>query len=238
MGEEEHAPLTDLGLGTLCLALTLGIISRSWLQKILPIPYTVVLLVMGLVIGTLLVTTFPTSHDIFSNSIHTWVDISPEAVIFCILPILIFEASFSANLFLFYKSLPSVLCMAIPLVVAVGDATADAVIEGLKVEIAKMKVGPGTAPGMDMGPLVTKAHFEKVKGYVDQGVAEGATLVVDGRGVTVPGHEDGYFLGACAEWKVGNSAQVLFKLAGDGAVDGVVTTVVRAWRGFIDDELP
>jgi malonate-semialdehyde dehydrogenase (acetylating)/methylmalonate-semialdehyde dehydrogenase len=58
------------------------------------------------------------------------------------------------------------------------------VIAGLKTEIAKMKVGPGTAPGMDMGPLVTKPHFEKVKGYVDQGVKEGATLVVDGRGLT------------------------------------------------------
>ena len=88
-------------------------------------------------------------------------------------------------------------CMAIPLVVAVGDATADAVVAGLKVEIAKMKVGPGTDAGNDMGPLVTKAHFEKVKGYVDQGVAEGATLVVDGRGVKVSGHEAGYFLGAC-----------------------------------------
>ena len=88
-------------------------------------------------------------------------------------------------------------CMAIPLVVAVGDATADAVVAGLKVEIAKMKVGPGTAPGMDMGPLVTRPHFEKVLGYVDQGVKEGATLVVDGRGVRVPGHEDGYFLGPC-----------------------------------------
>jgi malonate-semialdehyde dehydrogenase (acetylating)/methylmalonate-semialdehyde dehydrogenase len=88
-------------------------------------------------------------------------------------------------------------CMAIPLVVAVGDATADAVIEGLKTEIAKMKVGPGTAPGMDMGPLVTKPHFEKVKGYVDQGVKEGATLVVDGRGLKVAGHEDGYYLGPC-----------------------------------------
>jgi malonate-semialdehyde dehydrogenase (acetylating)/methylmalonate-semialdehyde dehydrogenase len=88
-------------------------------------------------------------------------------------------------------------CMAIPLVVAVGDATADAVIAGLKVEIAKMKVGPGTAPGMDMGPLITKPHFEKVKGYVDQGVKEGATLVVDGRNLIVPGHEDGYFMGPC-----------------------------------------
>ena len=88
-------------------------------------------------------------------------------------------------------------CMAIPLVVAVGDATADAVVAGLKVEIAKMKVGPGTDAGNDMGPLVTLAHFEKVKGFVDQGVAEGATLVVDGRGIKVPGHEEGYFLGAC-----------------------------------------
>ena len=88
-------------------------------------------------------------------------------------------------------------CMAIPLVVAVGDATADAVVAGLKVEIAKMKVGPGTDASSDMGPLVTQTHFEKVKGYVDQGVAEGATLVVDGRNVQVPGHEAGYFLGAC-----------------------------------------
>ena len=88
-------------------------------------------------------------------------------------------------------------CMAIPLVVAVGDATADAMVAGLKVEIAKMKVGPGTAPGMDMGPLVTKPHFEKVKGYVDHGVKEGATLVVDGRGLKVAGHEDGYYLGPC-----------------------------------------
>ncbi|OIP14313.1 MAG: methylmalonate-semialdehyde dehydrogenase (acylating) [Comamonadaceae bacterium CG2_30_57_122] len=88
-------------------------------------------------------------------------------------------------------------CMAIPLVVAVGDATADAVIAGLKTEIAKMKVGPGTQASCDMGPLVTQAHFDKVKGYVEQGVAEGATLVVDGRGISVPGNEHGYFLGAC-----------------------------------------
>ena len=88
-------------------------------------------------------------------------------------------------------------CMAIPLVVAIGDQTADAVVAALKVEIAKMKVGPGTDASSDMGPLVTKQHYEKVKGYVDQGVLEGATLVVDGRGVQVAGHEAGYFLGAC-----------------------------------------
>ncbi len=88
-------------------------------------------------------------------------------------------------------------CMAVPLAVCVGEATADAVVAALQAEIAKMKVGPGTAPGVDMGPLVTQAHFDKVRGYVDQGVAEGATLVVDGRGVKVPGHESGYYLGPC-----------------------------------------
>ncbi len=88
-------------------------------------------------------------------------------------------------------------CMAIPLVVAVGDAAGDAVVAGLKAEIAKMRVGPGTDPTSDMGPLVTQAHFEKVRGYVDQGVAEGATLVVDGRGITVAGHAGGYFMGPC-----------------------------------------
>jgi malonate-semialdehyde dehydrogenase (acetylating) / methylmalonate-semialdehyde dehydrogenase len=88
-------------------------------------------------------------------------------------------------------------CMAIPLVVAVGDATADAVVASLRTEIAKMTIGAGTQAGVDMGPLVTKAHYEKVKGYVDAGVAEGATLVVDGRGATVAGFEGGYFLGPC-----------------------------------------
>ncbi len=88
-------------------------------------------------------------------------------------------------------------CMAIPLVVAIGDQTADAVVAALKVEIAKMRVGSGFDAGSDMGPLVTKPHFEKVSGYVAQGVKEGATLVVDGRGVQVKGHEDGYFLGPC-----------------------------------------
>ena len=89
-------------------------------------------------------------------------------------------------------------CMAVPLIVAVGDATADAMIAGLKVEIAKMKVGPGTDASNDMGPLVTKPHCEKVRGYVAKGVEEGATLLVDGRNVQVPaGHENGYFIGPC-----------------------------------------
>ena len=88
-------------------------------------------------------------------------------------------------------------CMAIPLVVAIGDDTGDAVVAGLAAEIAKMKVGPGNDNGNDMGPLVTKPHFEKVKAFVDAGVAAGARLVVDGRGVKVEGHDGGYYLGPC-----------------------------------------
>jgi malonate-semialdehyde dehydrogenase (acetylating)/methylmalonate-semialdehyde dehydrogenase len=88
-------------------------------------------------------------------------------------------------------------CMAIPVVVAIGNDTADAVVARLKVELAKLRVGPGTQPGSDMGPLVTREHCAKVKGYVDLGIQEGAQLVVDGRSLRVPGHESGYFLGAC-----------------------------------------
>ena len=88
-------------------------------------------------------------------------------------------------------------CMAVPLIVAVGNEVADQMIEGLKAEIAKMKVGPGSDNGNDMGPLVTQQHFEKVKAYVDSGVQEGAKLLVDGRSLKVKGHEEGYFLGPC-----------------------------------------
>ena len=85
-------------------------------------------------------------------------------------------------------------CMAISAVVAVGDA-GDALVAKLKEKARQLKVGPGTAEGMDMGPLVTGAHRDKVKGYVDAGVAEGAQLVVDGRGLQIAGYENGFFLG-------------------------------------------
>lgn len=87
-------------------------------------------------------------------------------------------------------------CMAIPIVVPVGEKTADAVVAKLKERLAEMKIGPG-ADNNDMGPLVTQQHFEKVKGYVDLGVEEGAKLVVDGRGMVIEGYENGFFLGGC-----------------------------------------
>lgn len=88
-------------------------------------------------------------------------------------------------------------CMAIPVVVAVGEATAEALVPRLAEALRAMKVGAGTTPGMDMGPLVTAEHRDKVRAYVDAGVAEGAHLVVDGRELVVPGSEQGYFLGGC-----------------------------------------
>lgn len=88
-------------------------------------------------------------------------------------------------------------CMAIPVVVAVGEDTGDAIVAKLKAQLDVMKVGPGTDNSNDMGPLINKPHFEKVKGYVDLGVKEGAELVVDGRGLVVKGYENGYFMGGC-----------------------------------------
>jgi len=112
-------------------------------------------------------------------------------------------------------------CMAIPLVVAVGDSAADAIVAGLKAEIAKMKVGPGTESSCDMGPLITKAHYEKVRGYVEKGVAEGAELIVDGRDLRVPGNEEGYFLGPCLFDNV-KPGMVIYKEEIFGPVLGVV----------------
>jgi malonate-semialdehyde dehydrogenase (acetylating)/methylmalonate-semialdehyde dehydrogenase len=86
-------------------------------------------------------------------------------------------------------------CMAISVVVAVGDETADALVARLKTELAGLKVGNGCDNANNMGPLVTGPHRDKVRGYIDLGVEEGAELVVDGRGLVVDGHEDGFFLG-------------------------------------------
>jgi len=88
-------------------------------------------------------------------------------------------------------------CMAISVAVCVGDAVADALIEELAPQVEALKIGPGCQADPDMGPLVTGGHRDKVRSYIDLGVAEGAKLVVDGRELTVAGHEAGFFLGGC-----------------------------------------
>jgi malonate-semialdehyde dehydrogenase (acetylating) / methylmalonate-semialdehyde dehydrogenase len=88
-------------------------------------------------------------------------------------------------------------CMAISVAVAVGPETADRLIEALLPKIKALRVDSGMAPKADMGPLITKAHLERVTKYVEQGVKEGAKLIVDGRGHRVTDHENGFFIGGC-----------------------------------------
>jgi len=87
-------------------------------------------------------------------------------------------------------------CMAISVAVAVGKV-AEPLIERMEAKTRSLKVGPGTDPEAEMGPLVTKQHLEKVRGYIDQGVEEGAKLVVDGRNMRLQGYENGFFIGGC-----------------------------------------
>jgi len=87
-------------------------------------------------------------------------------------------------------------CMAISVGVAVGDI-ADKLVERLAPRVRTLKVGPGTDASAEMGPLVTPEHRDKVAGYIDSGIKQGAKLVVDGRGTKVPGYEKGFYIGGC-----------------------------------------
>ncbi len=87
-------------------------------------------------------------------------------------------------------------CMAVSVAVAVGSI-ADPLVERLASRVRNLRIGPGIAPGVEMGPLVTRQHLERVRGYVDIGVEEGAKLVVDGRGFRGEGCEGGFFIGGC-----------------------------------------
>ncbi|MGB0722911.1 MAG: CoA-acylating methylmalonate-semialdehyde dehydrogenase [Gammaproteobacteria bacterium] len=114
-------------------------------------------------------------------------------------------------------------CMAIPVVVTVGDEVGDEVVAKLTRELANMKVGNGLEPGYDMGPLVTRDHCEKVRGYVDSGVEQGADLVVDGRDIQVEDHPEGFYLGGCLFDRVKPGMKIY-----DEEIFGPVLSVVRA----------
>ncbi len=85
-------------------------------------------------------------------------------------------------------------CMAISAIVAVGEA-GDPLVDRLAARARRVSIGPGTAPDIEMGPLITCAARDRIASYIDRGVAEGARLVVDGRKPVVPGHENGFFVG-------------------------------------------
>jgi malonate-semialdehyde dehydrogenase (acetylating)/methylmalonate-semialdehyde dehydrogenase len=88
-------------------------------------------------------------------------------------------------------------CMAISVAVPVGKKTADILIEKLIPRVESLKVGPSTDPQADYGPMVTKAHMNKVRDYVESGIKEGAKLLVDGRNFKLQGYENGNFMGGC-----------------------------------------
>ncbi len=88
-------------------------------------------------------------------------------------------------------------CMALSVIVAVGDQTADNLVAGIQKRLETLKIGPGDKPDVEMGPLVNQQQLKRVLDYVEIGVQEGAKLVVDGRNYKPQGYEKGCFMGPC-----------------------------------------
>ncbi len=114
-------------------------------------------------------------------------------------------------------------CMAISVAVAVGDQVADGLIERLAPRVRGLKVGPGTDPEVEMGPLNNKALYDKVMGLIDSGVKQGAELAVDGRGLKLQGYENGYFMGGSIFDRVTPEMEIYKQ-----EIFGPVLSVVRA----------
>ncbi|MGM0561914.1 MAG: CoA-acylating methylmalonate-semialdehyde dehydrogenase [Pseudomonadota bacterium] len=113
-------------------------------------------------------------------------------------------------------------CMAVSVAVAVGSA-GDELIERLAPKVRNLKVGPFDDPEADMGPLVTKEAYERVRGYIDSGIEEGAEAVVDGRELKLQGYENGYFVGGTLFDKVKPDMRIYKE-----EIFGPVLSVVRA----------
>jgi malonate-semialdehyde dehydrogenase (acetylating)/methylmalonate-semialdehyde dehydrogenase len=113
-------------------------------------------------------------------------------------------------------------CMAISATVAVGGA-ADELVAAVSEKARAVKVGPGREPDSEMGPVVTAAAKERIVGLIGTGAAQGAELAVDGRGLTVPGHENGFFVGPTVIDRVAPEMDVYRE-----EIFGPVLSVVRA----------
>jgi malonate-semialdehyde dehydrogenase (acetylating) / methylmalonate-semialdehyde dehydrogenase len=113
-------------------------------------------------------------------------------------------------------------CMAVSVAVAVGGV-GERLLDKLVPRVRALKIGPGTDPEAEMGPLVTRAHWERVRSYVDLGVEEGAKLLVDGRGLKLQGYENGFFFGGTVFDEVTPSMR-LYK----EEIFGPVLSVVRS----------
>src|SRR5262245_22334480 len=114
-------------------------------------------------------------------------------------------------------------CMAISVAVPVGKRTADQLIEALAPKVRGLKVGPASDPDTEMGPVITAEAKHRITGLIDQGVKEGAKLVVDGRGLELQGYEGGYYLGGTLFDNVTRDMQI-YKTE----IFGPMLSVVRA----------
>ena len=114
-------------------------------------------------------------------------------------------------------------CMAISVAVAVGDSTADRLVEQLSPQVSALKVGPGNDPDSELGPLVTRDAQERVSNYIDVGVEEGADLVVDGRNMSLQGYENGFYVGGTLFDRVTTDMRIYKE-----EIFGPVLSVVRA----------
>ncbi len=114
-------------------------------------------------------------------------------------------------------------CMAVSVAVPVGKKTADNLVDRLIPRVESLKIGPSTSADADFGPLVTKQHLEKVKGYVETGIKEGAKLKVDGRGFKMQGYENGFYMGGCLFDEVKPEMRIYKE-----EIFGPVLSVVRA----------
>jgi malonate-semialdehyde dehydrogenase (acetylating)/methylmalonate-semialdehyde dehydrogenase len=114
-------------------------------------------------------------------------------------------------------------CMAISVAVPVGQQTADMLMQKLTPRVEGLKIGPSSDPQVDYGPMVTRAHMNKVRDYVESGVKEGAKLVVDGRNFKLQGYENGNFMGGCLFDEVTPDMRIYRE-----EIFGPVLSVVRA----------
>jgi len=114
-------------------------------------------------------------------------------------------------------------CMAISVAVPVGQKTADILLEKLVPRVESLKIGLSTDTQADYGPMITRAHLEKVRGYVDLGIKEGAKLLVDGRDFKLQGYERGHFMGGCLFDRVTPDMRIYKE-----EIFGPVLSVVRA----------
>jgi len=114
-------------------------------------------------------------------------------------------------------------CMAISVAVTVGEETGDELVRRLAPKVQALKVGPYTDAASEMGPIVTRESLDRILGYVDEGIAAGAELVVDGRNISLQGYEDGFFLGGCLFDRVSTDMSIY-----TDEIFGPVLSVVRA----------